>query len=1570
MSFCFIQASRHALQVMGLCAVFSAAALAQNAVGVAYLQGKAPVAPDAIAVLGPDLFGDKINLYNGSFSFEHTDVELPGNNALRVALVRQHSPGRQWLVRGAIADWDLNTPRIEGSFADVEGWVPIYGSAANRCSSFNMPPYVTRGNPNATDFSPDEYWQGTSIVVPGHGSQEILVNTGLPNQGGQWNLATRNMWQVGCLPSVQNAPGQGFVARSPDGVTYRFDWMAMRNAPALRKGDSVLGRRDMFLMATRVTDRFGNWVDYRYNAANPLQLERIESSDGRVITLQYTAGRVSSAYDGTRIWQYFYSSDGDLQTVVLPDASRWTFSLRSLVIPSGSLINEGNADCDTPPPILGYGTSGFMVHPSGARGTFYKDFLLQGRTNVDRICTYYGGELANYTNGSVHPRETVNEALEKKVISGPGMPDMVWEYWNGNNTLGAWAPCSACADRKSVIVVEPSGAKTRHTFGIRWRQNEGQLLRVEDADAAGNVLRTKDIRYRTAEAQAYPNAVGYSVRFTTDLVSTLNRPEDRRQTTQQGETFTWEADSTAAAFDGYARPLRGTASSTLGHSRTLQREYRDFPALWVMGQTGRVTEASTGLEVERTDFYENTGLPSAKYSFGYLTQSIQYHVNGLLHKLTDLAGKATAFDNFHRGQPQSVVFADGKVATQVVNNLGNVNSYTNEVNTTTSFEFDPMGRVNRIIYPTGDDEPYCDTFQYFSQSASAERGLEQGHWKQTISTCDARIERWFDGFWRIRLERKYDSSNANGTASTVETRYDGGGRKLFQSHSHREIPWVNTAVDGTSFEYDALDRVRYARATSELGPAPLVTETRYEPGFTKRVINPRGFSTIFSYQTFDEPAEENIKAISLPENVGVSIARDVFGKALHITRSGPGPAGMVSVTRSYGYDGFQRLCKTVEPETGATVQGYDASGNIAWRASGQPAGAGCDRAQLPSSAVISFHHGLRNRLELTQFGDGQSDITRTYWDDGALQTVNSSSFHWSYVFNNRRLLKSEAFSVPGQTPGSGWHFTRHIDRHGNVARLGDYWGTMYYEPTALGQPTKISGYVSQLSYHPNGMVANYRLNNGIWRNVVLNTRGLPATWQDTGVINDAYSYDANGNVTGIEDNPALGPPPPSPSPPVPPPPPPYVPPPPGCDNCHPQRVALQGRAGENTRGMAYDGLDRLTAANGPWGSGVFRYDAVDNLTYSQLGGRTIHHNIHAATNRLTSLSGSQSVGMGYDANGNLSSRDAQGYSFDIANRMRAVPGVVTYYDYDGHGRRSWVVWADGKTQLNAYAYGNASGSTGRLLFSAHSTKGATRYVYLGDKLIAEHNNLTGLRFSHTDALGSPVAWTNAAGAVTERTRYEPYGATVAGSTNPVSMGFTGHVNDADTGLVYMQQRYYDPIAGRFLSVDPVTTDSNTGKSFNRYAYAENNPYGHVDPDGRNAIKVFAAIVKALTKTEGKEAAKAGAREGAKDGAAAARAEGAAARSEGTAGGERAGKPMTPAGKEQVKSENAAQNGGQTTCSNCGQATVPAKQSEAGVTPPKNETHVDHKIPQSKGGDGSPSNGQVLCRDCNLKKSDK
>ena len=106
------------------------------------------------------------------------------------------------------------------------------------------------------------------------------------------------------------------------------------------------------------------------------------------------------------------------------------------------------------------------------------------------------------------------------------------------------------------------------------------------------------------------------------------------------------------------------------------------------------------------------------------------------------------------------------------------------------------------------------------------------------------------------------------------------------------------------------------------------------------------------------------------------------------------------------------------------------------------------------------------------------------------------------------------------------------------------------------------------------------------------------------------------------------------------------------------------------------------------------------------------------------------------------------------------------------------------------------------------------------------------KYQHTDALGSPIAVTDASRTVILTNEFEPYGKVVnhAEVDGPL---YTGHVQDASSGLSYMQQRYYDPMIGRFLSVDPVTANSGTGANFNRYWYANNNPYKFTDPDGRD-----------------------------------------------------------------------------------------------------------------------------------------
>ncbi len=142
--------------------------------------------------------------------------------------------------------------------------------------------------------------------------------------------------------------------------------------------------------------------------------------------------------------------------------------------------------------------------------------------------------------------------------------------------------------------------------------------------------------------------------------------------------------------------------------------------------------------------------------------------------------------------------------------------------------------------------------------------------------------------------------------------------------------------------------------------------------------------------------------------------------------------------------------------------------------------------------------------------------------------------------------------------------------------------------------------------------------------------------------------------------------------------------------------------------------------------------------------------------------------------------------------------------------------------------------TVRVLAQAWSTASLALLALL---LSVNAHAQTTVEYIHTDALGSPVAITDASGNIVEREVYEPYGSPI---TRPASdqPGFTGHVADSLTGLTYMQQRYYDPQIGRFLSVDPVTAYSNPVGAFNRYWYANNNPYRFTDPDGRQSWDDF------------------------------------------------------------------------------------------------------------------------------------
>ncbi|HWX66219.1 MAG TPA: RHS repeat-associated core domain-containing protein [Rhodanobacter sp.] len=120
-------------------------------------------------------------------------------------------------------------------------------------------------------------------------------------------------------------------------------------------------------------------------------------------------------------------------------------------------------------------------------------------------------------------------------------------------------------------------------------------------------------------------------------------------------------------------------------------------------------------------------------------------------------------------------------------------------------------------------------------------------------------------------------------------------------------------------------------------------------------------------------------------------------------------------------------------------------------------------------------------------------------------------------------------------------------------------------------------------------------------------------------------------------------------------------------------------------------------------------------------------------------------------------------------------------------------------------------------------------------------------YVYTDPQGTPLAEADASGNITARFDYAPYGTAVASmSPAPNGPGYTGHVNDPDTGLVYMQARYYDPVVGRFLNTDPVVPSPGNAFNFNRYAYVNNNPIMGIDPTGMQDCSDTCMKMRALS----------------------------------------------------------------------------------------------------------------------------
>jgi RHS repeat-associated protein len=106
-----------------------------------------------------------------------------------------------------------------------------------------------------------------------------------------------------------------------------------------------------------------------------------------------------------------------------------------------------------------------------------------------------------------------------------------------------------------------------------------------------------------------------------------------------------------------------------------------------------------------------------------------------------------------------------------------------------------------------------------------------------------------------------------------------------------------------------------------------------------------------------------------------------------------------------------------------------------------------------------------------------------------------------------------------------------------------------------------------------------------------------------------------------------------------------------------------------------------------------------------------------------------------------------------------------------------------------------------------------------------------------------VAATDASGTLLWREEYAPYGErlTQEPASSENTAWYTGKQEETTFGISYFGARWYDPAIGRFMAVDPVGFNPDNTNSFSKYAYANNNPYLYVDPDGKAATLVLTGI---------------------------------------------------------------------------------------------------------------------------------
>jgi RHS repeat-associated protein len=823
------------------------------------------------------------------------------------------------------------------------------------------------------------------------------------------------------------------------------------------------------------------------------------------------------------------------------------------------------------------------------------------------------------------------------------------------------------------------------------------------------------------------------------------------------------------------------------------------------------------------------------------TATLTYDNYGNLSSVKDGAG-TTALNNTTVGNTTSYTYGDPKklfvtmVTPPAVNGQSLTtttawdakcdapSSVTGPNGDVTSYIYDGLCRPTLVTRPGGNGTVGGDTTSYgyhLNGNPSAQRVTVH---EKFAETGDYWTNTYLDGFGRT-----YKSVKDGYPQNIVQfTGYDTRGMVKAVSNPFATADYtIATAADATAwtqFDYDLLNR-----PLKTINPDATSVQTAYSP------VAANDTTSIFEIvSTTNENG--NVVKLSMdhagrliqrvkhgsPANLTTKYNRDLLGRVKEIFD----PANN---KWTYGYDLMGRRKSVSDPDLGTWTYAYDNASNLTSQidargitttltydalnrvlgksVTGSPTGTETttniydqavatyfNKGQLTTStrtvgtvsATKTYNYNLSGRLAIETFksvASADRSIAYTYYPGGELKSKTLPDGTSSGVFAYNDAAQLASITNPA-VAGSYLFSNASYDAFGHLTAATYRSGTSAVSATHAFSATRgwLAGSTSSTSagtvftqnYHRDDMGRIMRINNS------------------NNVKDWSYGYDDFGRL-----------------------------------------ICARNTLLAGTTEAACTEANLTAEPN----SRIYRYDTADNMVYNSGLDCGTANNINYGSQGPTAVRPhapkwicSSTNTVSYDANGNTTSYDPDGaglltaksFTYDSENRPITITsgGFTTSFSYgaDGSRLRKWQATGPVTWYVGADAELKVDGTV--LQWTINLAPGTRKVGSNIENLVSDH-------------LGSVRAVRGVANSTHD---YGPYGAPLItnGSTALNTKGYINERYDTETGLQYLNARYYDPNLGRFLSPD--TWDPTLpGVDINRYAYAGNDPINGMDPSGHHIV---------------------------------------------------------------------------------------------------------------------------------------